>query len=185
LLMALITGQNSPGAWTVGLEPTGSSSIGGVCKNQSQIAVGLTPTSTADFAACVLAESGDQYFATCSDSIGCFPTLSVTPPTTTGQGVTLTGTMTAESPGTIGGVITTLMTCSSVVTPNACPTSPTSPATIGMFPPGITQLAPSASAASLALDFEFGIALTYATLGTPVTVATGQSVAATVVLSFM
>jgi len=205
LLTALLLGQNSPGAWAVGVGPNT-----GVCNNPSQLVLSFTSTGTGALPICSLAVAGDQYFEACTDANGCFSTApaGLTAPTAvlSPSGVatlTLSGQMTVEASGSIGDVTTMLMTCSTTVAPAACPTTPPpSPVTTAQFPPLLLQpllqdLAPGFPVNEIARSFPFGIPLTFAnfaSLGAPcggtnqpmcsVPVQAQQVVSVTVQLSF-
>jgi hypothetical protein len=195
LLLALITGQTSPGAWAVGLEASGN-----LCGSGPAVTIGFAPgPSLTSIYPCVLTESGDQYFSTCNTSFGCSPTLTVTPPSTSLQAVTLTGQMTVVNTTIINAVSTMLMTCSSSVPSSACPTTTATPASPSMLPPSLVQLLDDDKVGTtlIAALFPFGVPFTRYTLATPtggcggtgqpvcqVPVTAQQTVAVTVQISF-
>jgi hypothetical protein len=202
LLMAVLLGQSSPGSWSIGLAlPSGAAS--GLCNTPWQIAALILSLNS-----CILASPTGQYLPPCTSANGCFPSLTVTPPTLTTSnstitvsGITLTGQMTAEVSGTIGGVVSMLETCGGSTTPGACPSiaiDPNNPT----FSPILTQLiqylAGSNPQLNVALEtqFAFGVPLTSTTFGTAgncggngqpacqIPVVAGQLVSASVVISF-
>jgi hypothetical protein len=168
LLTALMLGQNSPGAWAIGLIPISVGGGGLLCNKPITITNGFVPGATTGVETCVIAGSGDQYFQTCSSANGCFSTApnGLAAPTAAFQNgvstLTLMGQMTAETSGTIAGAFTMLMTCSSSVTPTACPTTaPPSPATWDSLPPLLTQEYISGTPPSIIpSQFPFGIPVT-------------------------
>jgi hypothetical protein len=206
LLMALMTGANSPGAWAIGLT-TPQNGLSPTLCTKPQLITTVIELQNGQFGGiqgCIIASptSAGQYFKACSDANGCFPSLLVTSPTytygsaTALPGFTLAGQMTAEVSGTLGGVFTMLMTCPSAVTPAACPTA--APVqTLTSFPPLIVQQEDPlvVSVQGLVLAFPFGIPLTSTFLpatgcggaGQPpcqVPVVQGQVVSASVALNF-
>jgi hypothetical protein len=194
LLMALMLGQNSSGAWAIGLAPTLNSIAGTLCNSPYTIAIGLPPDLPV-LQSCTLAQSGDQYFEPCGEKDGCFQGLTVTTPTPTLQNVTLSGQLTAETSGTISTVFTMLMSCNPSVAPAACPTTPQpAPAPLTSFPPLLVQQASGAT--NLSGVYPFGIPLTVASFAAPgscggtnqppcqVSVQAQQVVSVTVQISF-
>jgi len=196
LLMALITGQNSPGAWSVGLEATPSSTL---CGTVQGILVGFAPGSANSISPCVLGQAGDQYFDACTSSsgIGCAPGLSVTEPSPSLQAVTLQGQMTVVNAGTITAVSTMLMTCNPGISPATCPTTSASNSDTTIIPPLLVQEMQSDGFSFNRNYFTWGLPLTRLVLGTTtngcggagqppcqVSVQAQQIVAVTVQISF-
>jgi hypothetical protein len=177
LLMALITGQNPPGAWSVGLEATPASILPCSPEYAVYINLGSSQASSTSIAPCFLGQAGDQYFLPC-DGKSCLTTLSVTAPTASLQAVTLQGQMTVTNSGFITAVDTMLMTCSPGVSPAACPTTVESTPSSAVLPPLVWQEVQDAgfTAADLPFIFPFGLPLTRLSLGTTATGcgATGQ-----------
>jgi hypothetical protein len=154
-LAQLLTGTVPFGSWEVIL-------------GASDITAG--PCGVGGTAACFVGQAGSDLYTACVTTGNCFSTLQVALISASGHGigneVQLTGTATATSAGQIGFVETRTGVCASTssgpstVSPNTC----------------------FAATTLSELDYEF----TSATLPTPVPVsAAGQTIAVTVVISFM
>jgi hypothetical protein len=175
LLTALMLGQNSPGAWAIGLSAAGNPTGNSLCTTPTGVVIdGAPPLPSALTNVCVIGQNGDFYFQQCDDGHGCFSTAPnglATPTAALSQNtvatVTLMGQMTAEAPGNIEAVTTMLMTCPSTITPNSCPTTPTpipGLATAAWYPPLILQVPGNGGpVGDLVNFFPFGIPLTLKT----------------------